>query len=30
MDARMKDNDGKTICPNCGKKYRPIPRFIDQ
>jgi uncharacterized Zn finger protein (UPF0148 family) len=24
MDARMKDKDGKTICPACGKHYIPV------
>jgi len=24
MDARMKDDDGMTICPECGKHYFPV------
>jgi uncharacterized Zn finger protein (UPF0148 family) len=23
MDFRIKDKDGRTICPNCGKAYFP-------
>lgn len=23
MDTRRRDSDGRTICPECGKHYRP-------
>ena len=24
MDARMRDHEGKTICPMCNKHYHPV------